>query len=300
MADYLTFADLYAEIERAVKGTKGSKRDLIKMMINMVYLDEILVCDSLYPLFWLTKFDDSFVTKAPATITAITDATPPVVTAAGNTFAKGDIVSIHKVVGMTEVNNRFFLVDDEDNDFELQDLDGTDIVGAEYTAWTSGGTVHHRGITPSVSIESILDAQLLDEKKMTVITREELLKDSTFWNENTARPSRWMHTKHFVAGTETNRLLWFKGADAAYRLQYWYTLRGSRLTDDAHVPLLPPQFHHAIISGTITRLIENNVQVENQIIWPGIYAAHISAIKTYNRQHYKRNDVSTREIPFMI
>ncbi|MBA7562986.1 hypothetical protein ES708_04639 [subsurface metagenome] len=300
MADHLAFSDIYAGVELAVKGALGSKRDLIKLMINMVYLNEILVADPLYPLFWLVKFDDSFSTKAPATITNITAASPPVITAEAHGFVSGDIVSIHNVVGMTELNNRFFLVDDEDDDtFELQDLDDTDIVGAGDTAYTSGGTAHHRGITPSVSIQSVLNAQLLDEIQMTVISREELMKDNTLWNENTARPERWMHTKHFTTtGTETNRILFFKGADAAYRMQYWYLLRGSRLIEDTDVPLLPPEFHHTIVSGTVTRLIESNVQVENQIIWPGIYTSELNALKTFNRKHYQDNEV--RNKPFMI
>jgi len=302
MADYLTFANIIAEVERAVKGGKGSKEDLIKMMINMVYLNEILVIDDLYPLYWLIKFDDSLVSKDPATITGITAASPPVVTAAAHGFVDGDIISLHSVVGMTEVNNRFFKVDDETtNIFELQDLDGTDIVGAGYTAWSSGGTVHHRGVTPTLSIQSVLQAQWLDEKPMDVITREELQKYNKYWNENTARPTRFMHTKHFTtAGVETNKILWFLGADAAYRLQYWYLLRGSKLIADADIPLLPPQFHHSIIAGTITRLIENNVQVENQIIWPGIYTAQLNQLKEFNRKYYCDNDVSFREVPFML
>lgn len=301
MSDFLTFANIQDEIKRAVKGQKGSKNDLIKAMINMVYLNEILAVDDLYPLFWLVKFDDSLVSKVPATITGITVANPPIVTAAGNTLTAGDIISCHDVVGMTEVNNRLFLVDDADNDFELQDLDGSDIDGSGFTAYTSGGTVHHRGVTLSLSIQSVLQAQWLDEQPMDVITKEELMKYNKYWDDSIAMPTKYMHTKQFTAaGVETNRMLWFLAADTAYRLQYWYLLRCARLVADADVPLLPPQFHHAIVAGVITRLIESNVQVENQIVWPSIYSAHLNSIKAFNRKYYKDNDVSFRDLPFMV
>ncbi len=302
MADYLTLADILAEIKKAVKAVKGSKDTLIKMMINMVYLNEILLIDDLYPLYWLVKFDDSLVSKAPAIITDITAATPPVVTAEAHGRVAGDVVSHHNVVGMIEVNDRFFLVGTvAANTYELQDLDGTNIVGADYTAYTSGGISHHRGVTPSLSIQSILNVQWLDEKPMVVITREELMERNAFWNDSTARPTRYMHTKHFNnAGAEVNKMLWFLGADAAYKLQYWYLLRPTKLTANADVPLLPPQFHHAIIAGVITRLIENNVQVENQIIWPGIYTEQLEGLKIFNRKYYKDNDVTSRQTPFLI
>jgi len=148
MDNYLTFEGIYQTIMKAIGDSQYSRSDEVKAVANMVYLNEICQCDELYPLFWLLECDDSKKTKTRATITGITAASPPVVTAAAHGFVDGDLVTIYGVVGMTEVNNRTFLVDDKAaNTFELQDLSGVDIVGAGYTAWTSGGYAHHRGIS---------------------------------------------------------------------------------------------------------------------------------------------------------
>ena len=81
------------------------------------------------------------IRETAVVITAITAATPPVVTAASHGYTDGDDVYISGVVGMTEVNGRTFKVANKaTNTFELTDLGGTSIVGAGYTAYTSDGT----------------------------------------------------------------------------------------------------------------------------------------------------------------
>lgn len=78
------------------------------------------------------------------TITAITAATPPVVTYTGTDPSNGDRIYIEDVEGMTEVNGRYFRIANIDtgaNTLELTDeTTGDNIVGAGYTAYTSGGT----------------------------------------------------------------------------------------------------------------------------------------------------------------
>lgn len=85
------------------------------------------------------------ITEAAQDITAITKANPAVVTYSGaDNYANGNEVFISGVVGMTEVNNKFFLVanvDTGNNTFELQDIDGVDIDSTAYTTYVSGGTV---------------------------------------------------------------------------------------------------------------------------------------------------------------
>ena len=56
MADFLTFANLVDECERGLKDYGSAKIDLIKHMINMVYLNEMLVVDNLYPVYWLVVY----------------------------------------------------------------------------------------------------------------------------------------------------------------------------------------------------------------------------------------------------
>jgi len=94
-----------------------------------------------------------------------------------------------------------------------------------------------------------------------------------------------MHRREYTAaGAQYDYLLWFQAADAAYNLRLWYEKQCARLSATTDVPVLPYQFHDAIIAGAITRLGENKVQVEAGVVWPAIYKAHIDAIKAFNRK----------------
>lgn len=77
----------------------------------------------------------SQVLNAANTISGATAANPVVITATGHTLSNGDEVFISDVVGMTELNGRWFTVANAGaNDFELSGIDGTG-----YTTYSSGG-----------------------------------------------------------------------------------------------------------------------------------------------------------------
>lgn len=74
-------------------------------------------------------------------ITAITQANPAVVTIAGHGYSNGDEVYISNIVGMTELNGRWFKVNNvATNTFELQDMSGSNFDSSALTAYASGGT----------------------------------------------------------------------------------------------------------------------------------------------------------------
>ena len=85
------------------------------------------------------------LTQTAQNITGITKAAVAVVTYSGSdTYANGDRVLISGVVGMTQVNNREFIVANVDtgaNTFELTNTDATDVDSTDYDTYTSGGTV---------------------------------------------------------------------------------------------------------------------------------------------------------------
>ncbi|TXH10046.1 MAG: hypothetical protein E6R04_06340 [Spirochaetes bacterium] len=89
--------------------------------------------------------DNSIITSTAQNITGISKANPAVVTYSGSdTYANGDEVFISGVVGMTQVNGRFFRaanVNAGANTFELTDTDGNNINSTSYTTYSSGGTV---------------------------------------------------------------------------------------------------------------------------------------------------------------
>lgn len=83
------------------------------------------------------------VLESDKTITNISQADPGVVTSTAHGFNDGDEVVITGVVGMTEVNNKRYIVANKTaNDFELTDKDGNDVDTTGYTAYSSGGTVN--------------------------------------------------------------------------------------------------------------------------------------------------------------
>jgi len=302
MADYLTFQNLYQKVCTAIADPNYSRADLdVKTVINMVYLNEICQCDELYPLFWLLECDDSKKSKARATITGISKASPAVVTATAHGFVTGDIITIYEVSGMTEVNFRTFHVTKVTADtFSLQDLTQSNVSSSAYTTYSSGGYAHHRG-TLLTSCAKVLRANWHGYNKgMAFINYDELEDQATYWDKSRSRPIKMMHRREYTAaGAQYDYLLWFQAADAAYNLRLWYEKQVARLSADGDVPILPYQFHDAIIAGAITRLGENRVQVENAVIWPVLYKSHIEAIKAFNRKYWQENKPYERSPLFL-
>jgi hypothetical protein len=86
--------------------------------------------------------DGAYILEAAKTITGLTQADPGVVTATAHGYNDGDLVRIFDVVGMTQVNQRTFVVANKTTDtFELTNVWGDDIDTSDFTAYASGGTV---------------------------------------------------------------------------------------------------------------------------------------------------------------
>ena len=79
--------------------------------------------------------DNGQITLANQNITAITAASPAVVTIVGHGYTTGDDVYIAEIVGMTELNGKRYRITRIDDDtFSLDDVNST-----SYTAYVSGG-----------------------------------------------------------------------------------------------------------------------------------------------------------------
>lgn len=82
----------------------------------------------------------SYVTTGGGTITGITKANPGVVTLTAHGFNNGDRILITGVAGMTEINNREYVVANKTtNTFELQNVYGINFSTSGFTTYTSGG-----------------------------------------------------------------------------------------------------------------------------------------------------------------
>lgn len=87
-------------------------------------------------------FQGSPVLETGLAITGATQANPCVITVPGNAYNVGDDVFISGIVGMTQLNGRYFQVKAvAGNNVTLGDLNGNNINSTGYTAWSSGGTV---------------------------------------------------------------------------------------------------------------------------------------------------------------
>jgi len=292
MPNYRQYSEIYGDVCRAMGDLNASRATEVKAVINMVYLNEVLCCDDLYPLFWLMDCDESKKGKARATITGITATTPPVVTAVAHGFDTGDVVTIYGVSGMTEVNYRDFRITKLTADtYQLMDLVAANITGAGFTAYTSGGYAHHRG-TVITACKKIYKASWYGyNKAMSFIGIDELEDKSVYTGDSLSRPTRCMHRKAMnAAGTIYDYLFWYNSPNTSYNARIWYEKFADRLSADTDIPILPPDFHDILVTGAVARLVTyGQVQIENAVIWPQLYKEQTAALKTYNREWWRTN-----------
>ena len=89
-------------------------------------------------------------------ITAATNASPGVFTSAAHGNANGTKVYLRTVGGMTEINNRHFLIANQTlNTFTLQTLAGVDVDTTAYGTYTTGGTVNASVVADILAIQNI-------------------------------------------------------------------------------------------------------------------------------------------------
>jgi len=87
--------------------------------------------------------DNGQILEGDKTISGATQANPVVITATSHGYSNGDEISITSVAGMTELNNKRYLVANKTtNTFEITDVDGTNINGTGFTAYASGGVAN--------------------------------------------------------------------------------------------------------------------------------------------------------------
>jgi hypothetical protein len=301
MANYLSFQTIYETVMKAIADAQYARSDEVNFVVNMVY-NEILNCDDLYPLYWLLVCDDSKTAKPPVTYTAITKANPPVVSATAHGLASGDLVTFYNETVMTEILYRTFrVVKDSANAFHLHDLDNANVDASAYGAAGTGGKAHHRGVILTAAQKIITANWHGYNKGLEFIGIDQIEEQSSWWDKSTSRPLKVMHQQRYTAaGDQIDYLLWFQASDAAYVLKLWYTRQPDRLSAASDVPMLPPQFHDAIIAGAIVRLGENKVQVEAGAVWPAIFNALIESIKTFNRKWHEEHKPFERGGHFLI
>ena len=132
------------------------------------------------------------------TITGATQANPVVVTANGHTLLDGDEATIESITGMTEINNRKFIVANKTtNTFELTGENGTG-----HTAYSSGGTAI-KYADPDITIGN---------NSMTSIGGNNPIIDGTLRDQD-ATPSVGPGNVFITANTVATTITDFDGVD---------------------------------------------------------------------------------------
>jgi len=301
MVDYLTYANIGDQIANLIDDSDTDTRTVIDQVIYNVCRE--LIADisrssrNVPP--WLRNFDDTLATVAPATITGISAADPGVITTAAHGLSTSDIVSIYGITtGPTELNNRTFKVNSVplSTTLSLIDLDSNDAIDTTLlTAWSVGGTVHHRGRLLNVTganVERVLSAAWHGKQPpMKPITEEELEKSTMWWGDNTGQPMRYLHRKHYTsAGAENNMLLWFPAADAAYDLRYWFERRFVVPAATSEIPILPPWAHMALVWGSLIQLSMFDIRVKAGP-WAVLYSTIVGQLKGYSNNFVTQGGV---------
>lgn len=120
----------------------GSQVRLIPFIFNETGTGQSYVIEfgNLYITFYQNGGN---VISSTKTITGATNANPCVITSSSHGFSNGDIIIVSGVLGMTQLNNAYFIIANvTTNTFSLKDLLGNAIDSTLYTAYTSGGTAN--------------------------------------------------------------------------------------------------------------------------------------------------------------
>ena len=139
--------------------------------------------------------DNGQILEGDKTISGATQANPVVITATGHSYSNGDEISISGVVGMTELNNKRYLVANKTtNTFEITDIDGNDIDGTGFTAYTSGGVANrvYEISTPYLTAE-LFDLKFAQSADVMYITHP---------NHEVEKLSRTGHTSWTLADVD--------------------------------------------------------------------------------------------------
>jgi len=222
MSTAITNKDLFKKAKRFIMldTSRGDKDFLVKDAL-ITSSREIAMLGGAKPIAWNREVYDELFTRYYATISAITNANPGVITADSvdpaltddHGFQTNDVVYLAGVNGenrIHELNERVFrAVRLSATTLTLKTLDGqTDINTTNYETWDSGGTIYHAGIVlpkstiePSTgtasykwTIKRIYDVLFDLEPRCFPITEE--AANVGGWMDAGSRPKRWRYQQY--------------------------------------------------------------------------------------------------------
>lgn len=230
------------------------------------------------PLAWDVVPYDELRTRAPADITAITQAAPGVFTAdsrdtdiTGHGFSSNDIVLVSGVSGMIEVNNRLFILTKINaTTFSLKDIQGYgSLTTSGYTEYDASGAIYHVGYIVSTSnilaganskwtLKRFLPSPLFDGHPATPIDESEVRNEQKWLSGSYAqRPFRWREWMHQTAMQTFSRYLFFyPPANEDYNVNVLYQKEVPDIAtwSDSEYPFHPVEVHDFLWHGALAHL----------------------------------------------
>lgn len=298
MATRISNLDLLNKARRFITG--DTKDAVIRLLIKDALISsnrEICEIDTV-PLAWHRERYNELFTRAYANISAITLASPCVVTAAssdsgvtGHGFQSDDIVYSDNIGGTDELNRRLFRVDRLDATtvalYQLNDQIAID--STNYTTYTSGGRLYHAGIKiPHATIEpdsgtadykwvikGIFDVTF-DMYPSSPMAEEIATKDARLF-DNIRRPIQWRYKRYGYSTLDSSYehyLLFNPPADKRYNIEIHiekdYPDLGTwnASTYSPH----PPEIHDCIWHRALMNLTTNADKQRREIEGVGVNA----------------------------
>ena len=181
---------------------------------------EIDTLDNKEPMAWNRETYDELFTKYSASISAITQADPGVITADSldpdltddHGFLSTDIVFLRGIADMTRLNDRVYrAVKILDTTLSLKTMDGADDISTSgYEEYDSGGAIYQVGFilpkdiiqpTDSWTINNIWGMEI-DGYPIDPISESQVLNDPRKWNQPGGRPERFRYQKYAYGAFE--------------------------------------------------------------------------------------------------
>ena len=323
MATRISNLDLIEKCRRFI--TTDIKDAVIRLLIKDALATsnrEISNIDTV-PLAWLRERYNELFTRAPANISAITQANPCVITAqskdsdiSGHGFEDDDIVYMDNVGGMEELNRRIFRVDvlNSTTAALYQVNDQIAISSSGYTTYTSGGKIYHAGIKiPHATIEPAAGtadykwiiknvfAVTFDMYPAYPVAEESVVTDIRSIT-GIARPDKWRYKRYGYSTLDSSYehyLMFNNPADDKYNIEIHIEKDYPDLSTwtAAVYPPHPPEVHDCIWRRALMNLTTNadkqkregkdNVNAHVEVLYGQFWAQNavkdVAFIKNFSR-----------------
>ena len=254
---------------------------------------EIRDIDQVAPLAWLRESYSELFTKPYAIVSAVTAASPGVITSAssdtdvtGHGFIADDIVLLGGFSGMERLNRRIFLVNYINaTTFSLLELDGEVALNTtDYEDYVSGGTIYHVGSKIPVSTFQPASTTAADNWKFrepykvtfdlypsAPISLEEVM-GSSMWTQTGGRPTRYHYMRQnygdFTVTNTNHFLLFFQPPGQRFNIRMWFVKDYPSLatwnatTYPPHIPEIHDCIWHRALSILATNTEKQRRQAE--------------------------------------